>query len=151
AIFIAILADYLSRPAVATQTTSLIRRATRTGRLYLGPLACVVVIGAQGIVNANGNIVTLQAGQYGFDCSPARNITLYMAEYYTGGKVLKTATDLMDGLEPSVGIPFKNVVYEGSGTFWKQAISEPAPDVEWIILNPKNPTDPLTKALNTTN
>jgi hypothetical protein len=58
------------------------------------------------------------------------------------GEAYSSAVNL---LGPIAGIAFKNMIYEGSGNLWKTAISQPVPDVDWIVMNPKNPSDKVAQ------
>lgn len=53
----------------------------------------------------------------------------------------------MDALNPEAQINFKNIIYEGSGNLWKQALHNPASMVNWIIVNPANQFDQVAKHL----
>jgi hypothetical protein len=54
----------------------------------------------------------------------------------------------MDALNPEAEIGFKEVVYEGSGDLWKQALQHPATSVNWIIVNQANPSDQVAQKIN---
>lgn len=141
AVFVAVFAAYLSAafPQLFGQSREFLRRVRWVNSPNVGRVVCVGVaalIGWQTAWVVSHGVITLQGGQYGFDCSPPRNLTLYMAEHYAGGKVLQSVTALVDYLEPLAGIPFENVVYEGSGQLWTNALSTQTPDVEWIVMNP---------------
>ncbi len=53
----------------------------------------------------------------------------------------------MEGLEVA-GLDFKDLIYEGSGALWKQALANPATLVDWIVVNPTNPDDLVAQSLN---
>jgi cellulose synthase/poly-beta-1,6-N-acetylglucosamine synthase-like glycosyltransferase len=115
-------------------------------------LMCVIVIVGQTLLTISGGIISLQDGLYGVSCAPAHPIIMYLAQHYTGGKVLKTvASSKIDGLEPLAGITFSNVVYEGSGNFWKNALNRITPDVSWIVMNPNDPSDILARYVDVKN
>jgi hypothetical protein len=91
---------------------------------------------------AYGGIIILQDGQYGLDCASLHPVVVYLVEHYAGGRILqdlfssKTTT-----LESDVGVDFKNIVYEGSGDLWNQALHDPASKVDWVMVNPRDSND----------
>ena len=108
-----------------------------------------ILIAVQSILIATGGIVALQEGQYGFDCAPLDPVVLYMVEHYNGGRILSdTFTSQTRMLGPEAGIPFKNMIYEGSETMWTQALATPDLVVDWVIANPKDPHDFVAHSLN---
>jgi hypothetical protein len=107
----------------------------------------VVII--QSLLTVQGGIVSLQSGQYGLDCAPLHLINVYLAEHYNGGRILSdTFTSGTNALGLEVGVDFKNVIYEGSGNSWTQALSNPAATVDWIEVNPTNVYDLVNKHIN---
>jgi hypothetical protein len=108
----------------------------------------VVAIIAQSALTATGGIISLQDGQYGLDCAAYHSSVIYLAQHYNGGRVLEDLyTSKIDALESTAGIHFKNIIYEGSGQYWQDALLDPASAVEWIIVNPGDPNDELVKRL----
>ena len=138
ALFIAALASSLNR-----------------GHLYtLGHIALALIIPLQSLMIVSNGIVSLEDGQFGVSCAHSHTIILYLAQHYNGGRILEDLYDTkMDALNPEASISFKDMVYEGSGQFWKQALGNPASSVDWIIVNQANPFDQvaqhLTVAFNT--
>jgi hypothetical protein len=137
AVFIATLASLI--------TLTFLRRVLQ--------IALVGAIVVQSAVLAIGGIISLQDGQYGLDCSHGHSIVLFMAEHYNGGKILEDLyTSKMDALNPEAQINFSNVIYEGSGALWTQALKNPLATVNWIIVNPADKFDQvainLTPAFN---
>ena len=59
-----------------------------------------------------------------------------------------TFTSGTNALGLEVGVDFKNVVYEGSGDVWTQALANPAAVVDWIEVNPTNSSDIVAKHIN---
>ena len=107
----------------------------------LGQIVLLVVIVTQTIVTATGGIVTVQDGQYGISCAPEHPISIYLAQHYTGGKILEEIyTTNIDGEE--AGVHFSNFIYEGSGQIWTDALENPARTVDWIIVHADDSTDP---------
>lgn len=108
-----------------------------------------VVIVTQSILTVNGGIITLQEGQFGFDCSPVDPVALFMVQHYNGGLILSdTFTSGTTALGAEADVPFKNMVYEGSGALWVQALGRPASTVDWVIVNPSNSNDLVARNLN---
>jgi cellulose synthase/poly-beta-1,6-N-acetylglucosamine synthase-like glycosyltransferase len=106
----------------------------------------VGVILVQSFLITSQGIVSLQDGQYSYACGPQKTVNLYLAEHYAGGKVLQdvyaSQFDVSDA-----GMDFKNVVYEGSGQVWLQALQHPANSVDWIVVNPTNAIDLVARRL----
>lgn len=105
-----------------------------------------LIIGQSLLITSQG-IITLQEGQYNYSCAPQNTIVLYLAEHYDSGRILQDVyTSQFDASD--AGIDFKNVVYEGSGVYWTQALQNPGNSVDWIIYKPGNPTDLVTKSVH---
>jgi hypothetical protein len=150
AIFLACLLSLLSRPQLASSLRSLpVQGFGRVAGRYVFPLLFLAMIVGQSVWIANDGIITLEDGKHGLACTPTSNIVVYMAQHYNGGKILEDLyTAKIDTLEPTVGINFKNMIYEGSGDLWKQALDHPQSVVDWIIVNPTNPRDAIAKKID---
>ena len=134
AVCIAILAAYL-------------RFRKFPGWSSFGQIALLGVIVTQAVVMAIGGIITVQDGQYGISCAPEQPITVYLAQHYTGGKILEnTYTSKIYGEE--AGVHFNNFIYEGSGQLWTAALENPAETVDWIIVRVGDPADPVFTHIN---
>ncbi|HEY3991398.1 MAG TPA: hypothetical protein VGM01_00840, partial [Ktedonobacteraceae bacterium] len=106
------------------------------GRVRIvGYVLCVLLVLAQtGYISSTG-IITFETGLYGTDCMPTTALDIYMAQHYNGGNVL------MDLANPSLndtedGIDLKNVIYEGSGPLWLQALRNPVSVADWVVAGP---------------
>ncbi len=80
-------------------------------------------------------------GQHSADCAAHSNVVTYLAQHYTGGKILE---DFFASRKAGVGvtnISFKNIIYEGSGLLWQQALKNPVSLVDWVVLNPMDKDD----------
>lgn len=120
----------------------------RVGALIL-QICLGILIVVQSILVTTGGIISLQEGQFGFDCSPVDPVVLYMIQHYNGGLILSdTFSSGTTTLGAEAGVPFKNMVYEGSGTLWVQALANPASSVDWVIANPGDPKDLVARNLN---
>ncbi len=118
-------------------------------RLIISTFVLTMIVG-QTVFTFPDNIITLQSGLYGGDCSPSSNITSYLARHYSGGKILLDFhSSRVTGIN-FVNIPFKAVIYEGSGQFWQQALHNPASMAEWVITNPYDLSDMVTRKVNVT-
>ena len=120
------------------------------GRANIIPQAILsITIVAQTMFTASGGIISLQEGQYGLDCAQLHPMVVYLVQHYTGGKILEDtySTDTYS-LDADVGVDFKNVIYEGSGEFWNQALRNPATEVDWVIANPENGGDLVARHIN---
>ena len=123
AIFIAILVSYW--PFLA------LRRFWRV----MGYSVVTIFITVQTILVASGGIISLQDGQYGRSCARYHQIDIYLAQHYTGEKILEDIfTSGIDGLD--AGVDFKNIINEGSGKLWTAALHNPEAYVDWIIVHP---------------
>jgi hypothetical protein len=120
-----------------------------SGRLYtLGQFGLLGAILLQTLVTANGGIISLQDGQYGVSCAHTHPIVIFLAQHYSGGKILEDLYDTkVDALNPEAGIDFKEIVYEGSGSYWRQALRQPEKTVNWIIVNQADPHDLVARSL----
>jgi len=129
--------------------TTLVARWPR-GRLNIIPQVILsVTIVAQTIITASGGIISLQEGQYGLDCAELHPLVVYLSQHYTGGRILEDmySADTYS-LDADVGVDFKNVIYEGSGEFWDQALRNPAAVVDWVIANPRDGGDLVARHIN---
>jgi len=113
----------------------------------LAQMALLGIIVAQTVVVATGGIVTVQDGQYGISCAPEHPISVYLAQHYAGGKVLEDvyATNI-DGEE--AGVHFSDIIYEGSGQLWTDALKNPAGTADWVIVHADNLNDPVFTHIN---
>jgi len=115
---------------------------------FLGQFVLGGVIIAQTIMTASGGIVSLEDGQYGLSCAHPHPIITFLAQHYAGGRILEDLYDSkIDALNPEAAIDFKNIVYEGSGPLWNQALHDPASMVNWIIVNPADRYDRVAQSL----
>ncbi len=113
-----------------------------------GQCALIVVMLVQASMLALGGIISLQDGQYGLDCAHGHEIIIFMAQHYGGGKILEDLyTTKMDELNPVAQIDFSNMIYEGSGMLWRQALRNPSAMVNWIIMNPADLSDLVARNL----
>jgi cellulose synthase/poly-beta-1,6-N-acetylglucosamine synthase-like glycosyltransferase len=148
AFFAAILAHRisLSRPldAVSNWVLRSITFLFTLIRRYSGQVILASFIIEQSFLTVSGGMITLQDGIYGMDCAPSHAAVKFLAQHYNSGLLL---IDLYNSaLDP--GIDFKNVVYEGSGPLWEQAIKHPATTVDWIMINPDSSSDILNSHIN---
>ena len=115
----------------------------------LGQIALIGVIFVQTILTASGGIVSLQDGQFGLDCAHPHLIVNFLAQHYSGGRILEDLyTSKIDELNPEAGIDFSNIIYEGSGRLWQQALHDPTSMVDWIIVNQADKFDIVAKNIN---
>ena len=120
------------------------------GRINIIPqvILCVAIV-AQTIMTASGGIVSLQEGQYGLDCARLHPLVVYLSQHYSGGRILEDMYSANTySLDADVGVDFKNVIYEGSGAFWDQALRNPAAVVDWVIANPRDGGDLVARHIN---
>ncbi len=114
--------------------------ATLVARWPLGQIAISVVIIVQSVIIATGGIVTLQDGQFGISCFRYTELPAFLAQHYDGGYILNdtyhTAQDYA-----GAHINLRNVVYQGSGTLWENALNDPAANVQWVVFIPGDIVD----------
>jgi hypothetical protein len=99
-----------------------------------GKLGLAAVIVLQSFLIAHGGIITLQDGQVGLSCNPYSVIPDYLRRHYDTGLILddtyNTATDFRSVPE----ITLSEVIYQGSGAKWQEALHDPAAVVDWVIV-----------------
>jgi Dolichyl-phosphate-mannose-protein mannosyltransferase len=134
---------------VALFIAALASRMTLGHFRALGQVVLVGVIVVQTSLTAFGGIVSLQDGQFGLDCAHQHPIVIFLAQHYGGGRILEDLyTTKIDELNPGADIAFKNIIYEGSGRLWLQALRNPTAMVDWIIINPADKFDLVARNLN---
>jgi hypothetical protein len=109
-------------------------------------IVLVIAILAQTILIASGGVISLQNAQQN-GCSRPFATLLYLSQHYNGGRVLEDFYTSKFNELAEVGIDFKNVIYEGSGDLWQKSLAHPATMVDWIILNPDDPSDLVAQTL----
>lgn len=106
--------------------------------LLFSLLICQIFITAIG-----GNVV-LQDGTFGISCNVANQASIFLAEHYAGGKVLEN--DYASRVNGDItGLDFKNVIYEGSGQIWKDALAHPEKYATWIMAYPSKSNDLVSR------
>lgn len=102
-------------------------------------LAIVVMIIGQAIWLAHSGVITIQDGQKGLACAPYHPSYAYLSTHYNGGHVLES----MNGIYPDAteaGINFNQMIYQGSGTYWENALAAPQTTVAWVMMSPNDLT-----------
>jgi hypothetical protein len=119
------------------------------GRMrMIGHIVLALLIPLQSLLICTSGIISLEDGQFGVSCSHSHAIILFLAQHYNGGRILEDLYDTkMDALNPEAQIDFKEMVYEGSGALWKQALHDPASTVNWIIVNQADSFDQVAQHL----
>jgi hypothetical protein len=105
--------------------------------LFIG----IVVL--QSFMTISQGVISLQDGVDNYSCFAQFDIANYLAQHYQGGLILE---DLFaNQVDPTlIKVDFKEIVYEGSGPTWIQALEYPGSTVNWIIVNPTNGADLVT-------
>src|ERR1019366_2276848 len=85
------------------------------------------------IINNTGNIV-LQDGQNGFSCEVIHHMNGYIYSHYSGGEILVDVTSTVFNISQT-GVEFKDIIYDGSGPYWRMAIKNPSHFVNWVIVS----------------
>jgi cellulose synthase/poly-beta-1,6-N-acetylglucosamine synthase-like glycosyltransferase len=106
----------------------------------VGRVVLMAAILTQSALITSQGIISLQDGQFSYSCGPQKIINQFLAEHYNGGEILQDV--YASQFEASdAGIDFKNVIYEGSGQIWLQALQDPASSVDWIVVKPDSSID----------
>ena len=126
---------YNTRYGVEAVTPVALFLATLVVRWPLGKLLLVLLVVAQNVVLYQGGVISLQDGQFGVSCFAYSEIPVYLARHYNGGYVLEDTYNTKQDTT-SAGILLKDVIYQGSGKFWKQALADPASLAEWVVVEP---------------
>jgi len=134
AVFVAILASHLRLPSHA--------RLQAMGRVLL-----VGVIILQCCLTFTQGIISLKEGQYYYNCIAPLQIAKYLSQHYQGGHILEDM--FINQVDPVfLGVDSKDIIYEGNGQLWTQALEYPASTVDWVIVNPTKSQDLVTQYLN---
>jgi hypothetical protein len=113
----------------------------------LGASAALILVIAQALIIAAGGIITLEDGLYGVSCDATHTMNIYLTQHYNGGKILEEVfSSPVDGSEAN--FDFKNIIWEGSYKIWPQALADPASYVDWIIVNPTDPSDLIAQQMH---
>gem|GEM_PF-482362 len=135
--------------APAALLLAVLASSRRPGKRALRSLKQLVLVGvmlAQVALTASGGIISLQDAQQTRCTRPFAMLT-YLAEHYNGGKILADFYVSQLAEYGAAGLDFKDLIYEGSGALWKQALANPATLVDWIVVNPTNPDDLVAQAI----
>lgn len=116
---------------------------------YISITLMFALIAGQKAVLASEHIVVLDEGLSGYSCHAQHDAVNYLAQHYDGGTVLLNAyTTPVFALGTTAGIDYSNVIYEGSGALWDEALAAPQEHADWILTNPLNTYDLLQAAIN---
>jgi len=117
---------------------------------YAIPVLCSVIIIGQSVATTANGIISLEDGQFGRSCQPNQEIVDFMARYYDGGSILLDTyvNSRLYLMGPVAGVPFKNIVYQGSSALWQNALQDPASVVDWVVAVPGSSTDKVARAID---
>jgi hypothetical protein len=117
---------------------------------YGVPVLCSLIIIGQSVATTANGIVSLQDGQFGRSCQPNQTIVDFMARNYNGGKILLDTfvNSRLYLMGPIAGVDFKNIVYQGSGSTWANALQDPASVVDWVVAVPGSKEDKVARAID---
>ncbi len=131
-----VLASFLAKNAQ--------RVPAQVGSMLLsGVFTCLILW--QSLWTFSDGIVSLQDGLYGLDCAPPHQTVVFLTQHYNGGRILEDTFT-----SPVAQIPFKNVIYEGSGSLWTSALANPTAWIEWILVDPNNKDDLVATHIDVT-
>ncbi|MBA3868877.1 MAG: glycosyltransferase [Anaerolineae bacterium] len=148
AIFFAVLIAFVT-PKLLSGLAKL--RLPRWASYQYGiPILCSLIIIGQSVVTTANGIVSLQDGQFGRSCQPNQSIVDFMARNYDGGKILLDTfvNSRLYLMGPIAGVDFKNIVYQGSGLTWSNALQDPAAVVDWVVAVPGSKEDKVARAID---
>jgi len=107
----------------------------RRWALSLGRAFLVIIIVLQSGWIVYGGIISVIASVNPPFCVQSYPINVYLEQHYDGGRILHAEFPFLLS-ESESGIHFSNVIYEGSGLLWKEALHNPAVLVDWVIFTP---------------
>lgn len=113
------------------------RQVLRFWSARLGKILLLLVIILQSLWIVHGGVITVIAETDPPFCAVAYPVNVYLSEHYNGGRILQTDYPFRIS-EMEEDIHFGNVIYEGSGSLWTQALNNPATLVDWVIISPDN-------------
>ena len=109
----------------------------------------VGVIVVQGFITISQGIIALQDGEDNYSCYVQLGVANYLAEHYQGGRILEDVVTAGGEVDPTlIRTNFKNIIYEGSGQLWTQALEYPASMVDWVITSTSNKQDLVAQHLD---
>jgi hypothetical protein len=107
----------------------------------------MLAIVAQSVAIMLGGIITVQDGEYGNSCSLPHPINAYLAQHYAGGHVLEDLySSKITGAD--AGLDFRDIINEGSGALWHEALNNPGVMVDWIIVRPADKNDLVSHSID---
>jgi cellulose synthase/poly-beta-1,6-N-acetylglucosamine synthase-like glycosyltransferase len=97
---------------------------------------CLLLIAiTQSVWILYGGVISVMSDTHPPFCNASYSISAYLNQHYDGGYILLTNYPFHLS-ESESGIHFSNVIYEGSGVLWQQALQNPAQSVDWVIMQP---------------
>lgn len=101
------------------------------------------------LLTAQGGNVILQDGMMGLSCRSLSQTDIYLTEHYRGGKVLED--DYVSHITGDVeGLELRDVIYQGSGVLWSNALREPEKYVTWIVVSSTSQHDLVAQNIDLT-
>jgi cellulose synthase/poly-beta-1,6-N-acetylglucosamine synthase-like glycosyltransferase len=97
----------------------------------------ILFILAQSAWIASGGIISIIASSNPPFCVQTYAISVYLQEHYDRGYIFHAEVPFYIS-ESEAGIDFKNVIYEGSGKLWLQALKNPASVADWVMFTPND-------------
>lgn len=91
----------------------------------------------QSLLLFQGGIVSEVSNNNPPFCVGSYAINAYLSEHYEGGYILQTEYPFQVSVGES-NINFSNVIWEGSGKIWNEALKNPSSVVDWIIFTPQD-------------
>ncbi|HVB60342.1 MAG TPA: glycosyltransferase [Ktedonobacteraceae bacterium] len=101
----------------------------------LGKLLLLLFVIFQSAWIIYGGAITVIAQTNPPNCVLNYAINVYLSQHYNGGHILQTDYPFLLS-ESQEDIHFSNVIYEGSGPLWQQALHHPETMVDWVVFAP---------------
>jgi hypothetical protein len=98
-------------------------------------LLLVLLIICQSMWIMHGGVISIIQNIDPPFCVVSYPLNVYLEQHYNGGRILQMEFPY-EMTESASDIDFRNIVYEGSGPLWQEAIKHPDTAVDWIIFSP---------------
>jgi len=118
----------------------LVPRGNQPFRIYISGIwivrICLLLLTiTQSVWILYGGVISVMSDTHPPFCNASYSISTYLNQHYDGGYILQTNYPFHLS-ESESGIHFSNVIYEGSGVLWQQALQNPIHLVDWVIMQP---------------
>jgi cellulose synthase/poly-beta-1,6-N-acetylglucosamine synthase-like glycosyltransferase len=105
--------------------------------IWIARIGLFLITITQSVWILYGGVISEMAPLHPPFCNTSYSISAYLSQHYDGGYILQTNAPFQLS-ESESSIHFSNVIYEGSGVVWRQALQDPAHSVDWVIMQPRD-------------